>query len=44
MMLPNRQERAFTNFYDSVFENEILDPKTTLLIHLAVGMSLGCAP
>ncbi len=43
-MLPGRQERAFNDFYDSAFGNEVLDQKTTLLIHLAVGMSVGCEP
>ncbi len=43
-MLPQRQEQAFKAFYKTARENKILDPKTTLLIHLASAMALGCYP
>ena len=43
-MLPDKQEKAFTDFYDAVRKNEILEPKTTLLIHLATAMAVGCHP
>lgn len=43
-MLPDIHEKAFTDFYDSVRQNEILEPKTTLLIHLATAMAVGCQP
>ena len=43
-MLPEQQQKTFGEFYDSVRENTILDPKTTLLLHLAAAMALGCSP
>jgi hypothetical protein len=43
-MLPQDQRKAFNEFYDSARHNEILDPKTTLLIHLATAMAVGCYP
>ncbi len=43
-MLPAKQQRAYDSFYDSARHNEILDPKTTLMIHLAGAMALGCYP
>ena len=43
-MLPERQHAAFEEFYDSARYNDILEPKTTLLLHLAVALSAGCYP
>jgi hypothetical protein len=43
-VLPEKQQQAYTDFYDSARKNNILDPKTTLLIHLASAMALGCYP
>jgi len=43
-MLPERQAKAFEDFYDSARYNEILEPRTTLMIHLAAAMALGCYP
>jgi hypothetical protein len=43
-MLPEMQQKAFINFYDSARNNDILDPKTTLMIHLAAAMAVGCYP
>lgn len=43
-MLPEKQKKAFEDFYDSARYNEILAPKTTLMIHLAAAMAVGCAP
>jgi hypothetical protein len=43
-MLPEQQQQAYKNFYDSARKNEILAPKTTLLIHLASAMAFGCYP
>src|SRR6185369_2113093 len=43
-MLPEKQQKAFGEFYDTVRENTILDPKTTLLLHLGAAMALGCSP
>ncbi len=43
-MLPESQKKAFAGFYDSARHNEILGEKTTVLIHLAAAMALGCYP
>jgi hypothetical protein len=43
-MLPETQTEAFNRFYDSARFNDILDPKTTLLLHLATAMSVACYP
>lgn len=43
-MLPNKQKRAYAEFYRSARHNEIMDDKTTLMIHLAAAMSTGCYP
>ena len=43
-MLPEQQQKAFGDFYDTVRHNAILDPKTTLLLHLGAAMALGCSP
>ncbi len=43
-MLPVNQKRSFNAFYDSARGNEILEPKTTLMIHLAAAMAVGCEP
>ena len=43
-MLPKRQLEAWSSFYDSARNNEFLDEKTTLMIHLATAMSTGCYP
>ncbi len=43
-MLPERQQKAFGEFYDTVRENGILDSKTTLLLHLGTAMAVGCSP
>lgn len=40
----SKQDKAFENFYDSARKNEILEPKTTLMLHLASAMALGCHP
>ncbi len=31
-------------FYDSARHNEVLDERTTLMLHLASAMALGCYP
>ena len=38
-MLPKEQREGFNRFYDSARHNEILEPKTTLMIHLAASMA-----
>lgn len=43
-MLPENQRKAWAEFYASARHNEILDQRTTILIHLAVSMSVGCYP
>ena len=43
-MLPEKQLKAYNDFYDSARQNDILEPKTTLMIHLAASMAVGCYP
>ena len=43
-MLTGYQKRAYREFYDSARNNKILDSRTTLLLHLAVAMAVGCYP
>jgi alkylhydroperoxidase/carboxymuconolactone decarboxylase family protein YurZ len=43
-MLPEKQQQSYGAFYDSARHNEILDPKTTFLLHLGAAMAVGCIP
>ena len=43
-VLPTEQKKAFGAFYGSARNNEFLDPKTTLLVHLATSMAVACDP
>ena len=43
-MLPKTQLDAYNAFYDSARQNNILDQKTTLMIHLASAMAVACYP
>ena len=43
-MLPKKQIKTYSDFYDSARCNEILEPKITLMIHLAAAMAVGCYP
>ena len=43
-MLPDKQMKAYRAFYAAARTNDILEPKTTLMIHLATAMALGCYP
>jgi hypothetical protein len=43
-MLPKKQREAFSEFYDSARYNDILEPKTTLLLHMATAMAVACHP
>jgi hypothetical protein len=43
-MLPKKQKKSYSEFYDSARHNEILEPKTTLMIHLAAAMAVACYP
>jgi hypothetical protein len=43
-MLPEDQRKAYEDFYHSARHNKILEPKTTLMIHLATAMAVSCYP
>ncbi len=43
-MLPEKQKIKYREFYDSARNNEILEPKTTLMLHMAAAMAIGCYP
>ena len=43
-MLPKKQRRTYKEFYDSARNNDILDSRTTLMIHTAAAMAVGCYP
>ena len=43
-MLPEKQKKAYTKFYDAARYNDSLDPKPTIMIHLASAMAVGCYP
>ena len=43
-LLPEKQKAKYREFYDSARYNDILDPKTTLMLHLASAMAIGCYP
>lgn len=43
-MLPKKQQENYVAFYDSARGNDILDPKTTFLLHLGTAMAVGCSP
>jgi hypothetical protein len=43
-MLPEQQQKAYVEFYNSARNNGILEPKTTLMLHLAAAMAQGCLP
>jgi hypothetical protein len=43
-MIPDRYEKIFNEFYDAVRSNDVLDTKTTLLLHLGTSMAVGCGP
>ncbi|MHC4709093.1 MAG: hypothetical protein ACYTA3_01340 [Planctomycetota bacterium] len=43
-MLPKEQQRAFDAFYESARYTKVLEPKTTLMLHMATAMAIGCYP
>ena len=43
-LLPTTQRRAFASLYRAARHNDILDSKTTLLLHLATAFAVGCYP
>lgn len=42
--MTTKQDKAFTDFYVAARWNDVLEPKTTLMLHLATAMALGCYP
>ena len=44
MGLPEKQAAAFQAFYNSARHNDVLDEKTTVMIHLAAAMAVACSP
>lgn len=43
-MLPKKQEKCYTEFYDATVENGTFDIKTTLMIQMAAAFAIGCYP
>jgi hypothetical protein len=43
-MIKGKPLQTYTDFYNSARYNDTLDPKTTVLIHLASSMVLACYP
>ena len=43
-VLPEKQDKTFGEFYKAARYNDILDQKTSLMIHLATAMSAACYP
>ncbi len=43
-MLPEKQKKAYEDFYESASHNDILDSKTTVMVQMATAMALGCYP
>ena len=43
-MLSEDQRKTYEDFYNSARHNKTLGPKTTLMIHLATAMAVGCYP
>jgi len=43
-MLPEKQKKTYTAFYDSTVENDLLDDKTTVMIQLASSFAIACYP
>ena len=43
-MLPEKQLSAYQAFYAAAADNEVLDPKVTVMIQLAASMAIGCYP
>ena len=43
-LLPEEQKKTYTNFYKSARHNETLEPKTTLMLHMAAAMAFACYP
>ena len=43
-MLPKKQEKCYTEFYDVTVENGTFDIKTILMIQMAAAFAIGCYP
>jgi hypothetical protein len=43
-MLTDDRAKAWKAFYDSARHNDVLDERTTIMIHLAAAMAAGCYP
>jgi hypothetical protein len=43
-MLMEDRAKNWKAFYDSARHNDVLDERTTVLIHLAAAMAVGCYP
>lgn len=43
-MFAPKQEQAFNEFQNITRNNDILAPKTTMLLHLAAAIAIGCYP
>ena len=43
-MLPQKNKLTYEAFFASTETSDILDPKTTLMVQLAVSFAIGCYP
>jgi hypothetical protein len=43
-MQESNQQKRWNAFYDSARHNKVLDERTTLMLHLASAMAVGCYP
>lgn len=43
-MQTSERQKLFNAFYKSARYNDVLDERTTLFLHLASAMALGCYP
>jgi hypothetical protein len=43
-MRTSERQKLFNAFYESARHNDVLDERTTLFLHLASAMAVGCYP
>ena len=43
-MQPTSSSKHWQAFYDSARYNDVLDERTTVMLHMASAMALGCYP
>jgi hypothetical protein len=43
-MKPTPTSETWQQFYDAVRHNTVLDERTTLMLHLASALAIGCYP